>query len=446
MFGGAHVWCKSRRGWTKTGRNVSNQTLMIMPRLRRSVFVVTQWAAVSLTSNGCTGEVLEGMSDSRDADDAKDEGDEADATGKDDAHDTNTETADAGHDGAETEDDDTGSDDHGDDSGGSDPTSDETGDVDTGTGSSSDTDTGTGNDGSGGDVDDTETGDDTGTADTETDTSTDATDTDPDTGEDATDTGDTQTGDDAGTDTDTDDDTGTDTTDSGDDDVDEPECGNGVVEAPEVCDDGNTVTEVGPHAVTACSDACDLLLKSCGNGTLDPGEECDDGNADSSDACTTSCTLRVGGYHDPCTCESGCSDSDPTAGVIVGCDQVVVPTGALLACFRSGALVGPAVESHAEGECGILTQKCVGDVWCSAPIGDYAAHVACPAPMVFVERRIERLLEGYVWRKTCRKPCESDSDCRWNAYDEFWVEPGQYRCIEDAEAGAKFCEDARNAI
>src|SRR5436190_1723372 len=55
-------------------------------------------------------------------------------------------------------------------------------------------------------------------------------------------------------------------------------CGNGIVEEPEVCDDGNNMDGDG------CTADCHSG-EGCGNGVLDPGEECDDGNPNNNDDC-----------------------------------------------------------------------------------------------------------------------------------------------------------------
>jgi cysteine-rich repeat protein len=64
-------------------------------------------------------------------------------------------------------------------------------------------------------------------------------------------------------------------------------CGDGIVDAPEQCDDGNT----------ANGDGCDAncTLPVCGNGILDAGEQCDDGNTANGDSCEATCTLAVCG-------------------------------------------------------------------------------------------------------------------------------------------------------
>ena len=56
-------------------------------------------------------------------------------------------------------------------------------------------------------------------------------------------------------------------------------CGDGIVCAPEVCDDRG--------ASATCTAECTVV--PCGNGTMDPGEVCDDGNVVSGDGCRAAC-------------------------------------------------------------------------------------------------------------------------------------------------------------
>jgi cysteine-rich repeat protein len=58
-------------------------------------------------------------------------------------------------------------------------------------------------------------------------------------------------------------------------------CGDGVVEPPELCDDGNLVDGDG------CDSNC--TPTGCGNGIVTAGEECDDGNRVSGDCCSATC-------------------------------------------------------------------------------------------------------------------------------------------------------------
>ena len=70
-----------------------------------------------------------------------------------------------------------------------------------------------------------------------------------------------------------------------------PVCGNGIVEAGEQCDDGNT----NDH--DACGNDCTLCPSTppgCGNGVVEPGEECDDGNTNDSDGCSNTCHIYIG--------------------------------------------------------------------------------------------------------------------------------------------------------
>ncbi len=75
-------------------------------------------------------------------------------------------------------------------------------------------------------------------------------------------------------------------------------CGDGVADAGETCDDGNT---------RSC-DGCDARCAAepgpvCGDGILSPGcEQCDDGGLDAGDGCDGTCTLeRIPGGGSPAT-------------------------------------------------------------------------------------------------------------------------------------------------
>ncbi len=64
-------------------------------------------------------------------------------------------------------------------------------------------------------------------------------------------------------------------------------CGNGIVDAGEECDDGNTTS----------GDGCDVTcaVTRCGNAVTTNGEECDDGNNNTNDACENDCRRNVCG-------------------------------------------------------------------------------------------------------------------------------------------------------
>ncbi len=81
-------------------------------------------------------------------------------------------------------------------------------------------------------------------------------------------------------------------------------CGNGIVEAPEQCDDGPKNGMEG----CGCNAVCTLdLCSPCGNGKVDVGEECDLGMANSCvDGTTSNCT---------CVCKNEkCGDGIVQAG------------------------------------------------------------------------------------------------------------------------------------
>ncbi|MFO1463339.1 MAG: CARDB domain-containing protein [bacterium] len=88
-------------------------------------------------------------------------------------------------------------------------------------------------------------------------------------------------------------------------------CGDGIQEGVEQCDDGNTTPGDG------CSDIC-RLESVCGDGLIEPGEQCDDGNATGGDGCSATCRLET-------VCGDGiqegveqCDDGNTTPGD--GCD------------------------------------------------------------------------------------------------------------------------------
>jgi cysteine-rich repeat protein len=62
-------------------------------------------------------------------------------------------------------------------------------------------------------------------------------------------------------------------------------CGDGTEQAPEECDDGNTVSGDG------CS--ADCVVEVCGDGIVNDGEACDDAGTVSGDGCSAVCTLEA---------------------------------------------------------------------------------------------------------------------------------------------------------
>jgi len=267
------------------------------------------------------------------------------------------------------------------------------------------------------------------------------------TADDGSDGGDTSNG------TDTSGDTDTDTSGDGDgDETGDPNCGNGILDEGEICDDGNRVTEYPPYAAGDCIDDCSMVLATCNDGVLDPGEDCDDGNADSTDACTTSCTLNTQAVHAACTVHQNGMEVDPlfdvSEGDIQNCDAATPVPGTEIGCNRSWTYIGNNQVFAAGGDCQMLALKCEGGALCPpGPIGDYDADITCPPGHVLVDKTIEGdgVIVPTIKSKVCLRACESDRDCRWNEADLYWNGPGEYRCqTTPLSGGAKVCNDARN--
>lgn len=90
-------------------------------------------------------------------------------------------------------------------------------------------------------------------------------------------------------------------------------CGDAVIEAMELCDDGNTVNGDG------CNDFCMPETAVCGNGVLEgwSGETCDDANTNARDGCDPSCHLEVAVCGNSVVERWGgewCDDGNATAG------------------------------------------------------------------------------------------------------------------------------------
>jgi cysteine-rich repeat protein len=236
----------------------------------------------------------------------------------------------------------------------------------------------------------------------------------------------------------------------GDGEPDFGDCGNGILDANEICDDANNVTEYAPYAATDCIDDCSMVLATCNDGNVDPGEDCDDGNLDSKDDCTTSCTPNTKGVHAACTVFEAGMEVDPlfnvSEGEIQNCDNVMPVAGTAVGCNRSWEYIGNNQVYAAGGDCQIIALECDGDLCPPGPIGDYPGVTACPAGHVL----IDKIIEGgggvpTIRSKVCLLACESDRDCRWNEADTYWAGPGEYRCsTTPLSGGERVCNDGRN--
>ncbi|MDG1037730.1 MAG: DUF4215 domain-containing protein [Polaribacter sp.] len=84
-------------------------------------------------------------------------------------------------------------------------------------------------------------------------------------------------------------------------------CGDGVIDAGEVCDDGNTTDGDG------CSSTCEFE-SVCGNGVLEGNEVCDDGNTLDGDSCASNCEIETVCGNGVLDAGEVCDDANNTDG------------------------------------------------------------------------------------------------------------------------------------
>ncbi|MEZ4287734.1 MAG: BspA family leucine-rich repeat surface protein [Polyangiales bacterium] len=195
-------------------------------------------------------------------------------------------------------------------------------------------------------------------------------------------------------------------------------CGNGVLEASEGCDDGNSVdgdgcsgacslevgeacNEAAPGEVgnaSCASGICDATAGApgiceaadvCGNSVLEVAEACDDGNVVDGDGCSSSCLLENGenctdstqcvsgqcdvGVTDVCTSSSACGDGIIDDGE--GCDDG--NTDADDGCSDTCEVEGGFVCVNEPSECTTAAAGCTSNTECDAttPVCDQSDSV-----------------------------------------------------------------------
>jgi fibro-slime domain-containing protein len=97
-------------------------------------------------------------------------------------------------------------------------------------------------------------------------------------------------------------------------------CGNRAIEGVETCDDGNTTSGDGCSSTCtlecgwACPPGAPCRAAKCGDGLVAGGEQCDDGNAASNDGCSSLCQLEG----KPATEAEGwsCASAKPATGCV----------------------------------------------------------------------------------------------------------------------------------
>ncbi len=101
-----------------------------------------------------------------------------------------------------------------------------------------------------------------------------------------------------------------------------PVCGDGIVQAGEQCDDGNTVPNDG------CSATCELEL--CGNGVVEQGETCDPPGSvagPNGNVCRADCTVCGDGVVQPAEqCDDGNANGmDSCTNICLSSNQITHP-------------------------------------------------------------------------------------------------------------------------
>jgi uncharacterized repeat protein (TIGR01451 family)/MYXO-CTERM domain-containing protein len=250
------------------------------------------------------------------------------------------------------------------------------------------------------------------------------------------------------------------------------QCGNGMVESPEVCDDGNA--SESPCANTCLlangqqctgdnqcnSGHCDQNgsgtcepANQCGNGTIEPanGEVCDDGNTTGGDGCEASCKLPNGAN---CTsdnqCDSGeCDETGSMTCVPNGtCGNGIVDAGEV--CDD-----GNATQTPCASDCRLADgQMCSMDNQCHSGVCDETGSMTCVPANACGNNVVEA---GEVCddgnasetpcTNTCRRangqPCTMDNQCASGVCDEqgsHTCEPAN-TCGNGNVEGAEGCDD-----
>jgi MYXO-CTERM domain-containing protein len=193
-------------------------------------------------------------------------------------------------------------------------------------------------------------------------------------------------------------------------------CGDGMVEVPEVCDDGNLLDGDG------CSSSC-LSNEVCGNGIVDAGrgEACDDGNTVGGDGCSPDCLSNE-------TCGNGVVDTG--RGEVCDDGNAAGGDGCSADC-RSNETCGNGVVDAGRGEVCDDGNVRDGD-GCSS---DCRTNTACGNGVVEAERG-EACDDGNaVGGDGCSADCRSDETCG-NGITDFSV--GEI-CDDGNTAGADAC-------
>ncbi len=204
-------------------------------------------------------------------------------------------------------------------------------------------------------------------------------------------------------------------------------CGDGVVQAPEQCDDGNDVTDdcdYGERACAVCTAACEIgagVAAFCGDGVVNGPEVCDGTPGCQPDCAGEQVVRGDGQYGDRCDCGNDCRSGlclrNPLNGGVGECTQSCADNGACPgidrcvqslypgireACpdpglpYEDGDVIDVCAPNETGSVC-VVPEDCPIDGVCLAPPNPVPGQVAIPSQ--------------------CAARCQRDNQC-----------PAGYRC------------------
>ncbi|MFH2007863.1 MAG: DUF4215 domain-containing protein [bacterium] len=177
-------------------------------------------------------------------------------------------------------------------------------------------------------------------------------------------------------------------------------CGNGVVDAGEQCDDGNSSNN------DACMNNCQNAR--CGDGYVHQGvEECDDGNSSNLDACLNSCDSATCGDGYVWTLHESCDDgnSSNTDSCLVGCIAASCGDGHVWAgqedCDDSNTVAGDGCSPACAAESLPVLHWATGQpaVWGSMTL-TYAGDTHAPSTPIVAAANVDQRNRAYVFTAT----------------------------------------------
>ncbi len=190
-------------------------------------------------------------------------------------------------------------------------------------------------------------------------------------------------------------------------------CGNGIIDAGETCDDGNTVGGDGcdgnchTEAGYTCATPGQPCVPACGDGTKQNTEGCDDGNTTPGDGCSATCTVETGwactvtppATGSLCTCAPGyqqdpsgaCVSIDPCATGNGGCDANATcdgSTGSPVCTCNSGytgdgttcTKVDPCTQNNGGCDANATCDSSSGSAVCTCDAGYTGDGTTCALP------------------------------------------------------------------